>query len=220
MLEHILRAVFPDQCIGCARWGSVLCHHCALQCPRYYGALPPLPVAQMAVRFVYTGHVRELILRLKYAGQRHIAVQLAQYMPAMFARRGVCYVAVPASPSRVAQRGYDQAILIAQALAMRHHGYVAPHLVRVRNTPTQAKLDWHARQINVKDAFVWRGSPVPAPVVLVDDVCTTGATLNAAIAALQRAGMSHVVVQVVARGIRDCQNEEPPVALQRGAGDD
>lgn len=201
MLEHILQAFFPDQCIGCGTWGAVLCQRCAYACPRYVAGVHEVRAERVAVQFAYEGHIRQLILRLKYAGQRRIATQLAQYMPAMFPTQPACYVAVPASPARVAQRGYDQAVLLAQALARRHNGYVVTRLVRTRDTPTQAKLDRHQRLQNVAHAFAWHGVGVKDPIVLVDDVCTTGATLNAAIQVLQSAGMHHIVVQVVARGV-------------------
>ena len=76
-------------------------------------------------------------------------------------------------------------------------------LVRVRNTTAQARLTKQQRQRNVHDAFAWRAPQAPHTVILVDDVCTTGATLRAAIAVLRRAGTTYVHVAVVARGIQN-----------------
>ncbi|MFZ9857624.1 MAG: ComF family protein [Roseiflexaceae bacterium] len=152
------------------------------------------------VRFVYAGVIRRAILVLKYAGRRRMAGALACHLPALFSGQRACYVAIPASPSRVAQRGYDQAVLLADALAHRHNGYSSHQLVRLRNTPTQAKLNRQQRQINVRGAFAWQGAIISDPIVLVDDVCTTGATLHEAIAVFHELGMRKIAVQVVARG--------------------
>lgn len=215
MWEWILQTFFPDRCIGCGVYGRVMCPRCAATCPCYVGGVPDVCVPHVAVRFVYTGYVRQLVLRLKYAGAPRIAAQFAQYMPAMYVGQRACYIAVPASPERVIARGYDQAVLLAHALAVRHHGYVAQHLVRVRNTPTQAKLTRHARQQNVQGVFAWQGGVISDPVVLVDDVCTTGATLNAAIDALRMAGITQIAVQVIARGVHTDAQHKPPVASRQ-----
>lgn len=204
MWERIIQVIFPDRCLGCHAFGALLCPTCVATCPAYHGAMPHLGVTAMHVQFVYAGAIRQAILLLKYAGKRRIAPLLAQYMPAIFPHQRVCYVAIPAAPARVAHRGYDQAVLLAQALAVRHGGWVSHQLVRVRNTPTQAKLTRVARHANVRGAFAWQGHAVGDPVVLVDDVCTTGATLHEATAVLRDAGMTRIAVQVVARGLVDC----------------
>jgi ComF family protein len=201
MWERILQAVFPDQCLGCQSLGGLLCDRCVARCPVYVGDVPDMGGVPCIVQFAYTGLVRRAILVLKYAGRRRMAGALAAHLPAVCVGQRVCYVAIPAAPARVAQRGYDQAVLLANALAQRHRGNVAHQLVRVRNTPTQAKLDRHARQRNVQGAFAWQGPSITGPIVLVDDVCTTGATVQSAIAVLREAGMHQIVVQVVARGV-------------------
>lgn len=200
MWERILQVVFPDECIGCQALGSLLCDRCVATCPVYDGDMPDLGGVHCVVQFVYTGVIRRAILVLKYAGRRRMAHALASCLPALYGRQRACYVAIPAAPVRVTQRGYDQAVLLANALARRHNGYVSQQLVRVRNTPTQAKLNRQQRHTNVQGAFAWHGRVVTDPIVLVDDVCTTGATLQSAIAVLNQRGMHQIIVQVVARG--------------------
>lgn len=201
MWERILQAVFPDACVGCQQLGGFLCDRCMATCPLYEGDVPEMHGVPCVVQFVYTGMIRRAILLLKYAGRRRMADALAAHLPALCGGQRVCYVPIPAAPARVAQRGYDQAVLLANALALRHHGYVSCQLVRVRNTPTQAKLNRQQRHTNVQSAFAWYGPVIRDPIVLVDDVCTTGATLSAAIAVLHELGMRRLMVQVVARGI-------------------
>lgn len=200
MWERILQIIFPDACIGCQRLGTLVCARCVTACPLYAGDMPDLHGVPCHIQFVYTGFIRRAILVLKYAGRRRMAGALAAHLPALFGAQRVCYVAIPAAPNRVDQRGYDQAVLLATSLAHRHHGYVSRQLVRVRNTPTQAKLSRQQRQTNVQGAFAWIGPAIGDPIVLVDDVCTTGATLQSAIAVLHEMGMRQITVQVVARG--------------------
>lgn len=200
MWERILQTVFPDECIGCQSFGSLLCDRCVSTCPLYSGDIPDMGDVRCMVQFAYTGVMRRAVLVLKYAGRRRMAGALAAHLPAVFGGQRVCYVAIPAAPARVALRGYDQAVLLATALARRHGGYVSRQLVRVRNTPTQAKLNRMERHINVQRAFAWYGPAIVDPIVLVDDVCTTGATLRSAITILHQMKMHQIAVQVVARG--------------------
>ena len=108
-------------------------------------------------------------------------------------------VAVPLGPRRRRQRGYNQADLIAHVLAEIQKAPILDGLVRVRETTPQSARDEQGRRSNVAGAFAWKGSPLArASVWLVDDVLTTGATVEAAGAALLAAGASRVDVVVVA----------------------
>ena len=108
---------------------------------------------------------------------------------------------IPLHPRRLRQRGYDQALELARPLA-RTLGLplLDSVLHRVRDTAPQSRLDAAQRQGNLKDAFrIESRHAVPAHVVLVDDVMTTGATLQAAAAALRAAGVARVDAWVCAR---------------------
>jgi predicted amidophosphoribosyltransferase len=110
-------------------------------------------------------------------------------------------VAVPLHPRRQRARGYNQSELLAAALRARLRLARPPgRLVRVRDTPPQVGLDRLRRQANVADAFAWHG-PAPAGrrFLVVDDVATTGATLEACAAALRAAGSGPVRAYTIAR---------------------
>ena len=108
-------------------------------------------------------------------------------------------VAVPLSASRLRERGFDQARVLATALASGLALPLLPALTRVRATEAQSRLDQAARRRNLSEAFRVRGPAPPRQVVLVDDVITTGATVDAAARALQAAGARRVLVVAVAR---------------------
>ena len=109
-----------------------------------------------------------------------------------------CAIPVPLHPSRRRQRGFNQAADLA-----RHVGIpVVPALRRVRATATQTSLPAARRNRNVRDAFAvarWDGSLDGASVVLIDDVSTTGATLEACAGVLKQAGVREVRALTAAR---------------------
>jgi ComF family protein len=199
MWERLIQAFFPDRCVECGAWYTVWCEQCRRDVPPYTGVLPSLPVARMVVCATYTGRVREHILRLKYARQRRLAEALALLIaPAIPV--GAVIVPIPTSQSRIVRRGYDDMHLCAHAVARQRGGVVSTQLVRTRDTHSQAGLNRQQRGINVLGAFAWQGSCRPGRYVLIDDICTTGATLCAAVAVMRACGIVDLDVVVVARG--------------------
>jgi ComF family protein len=110
-------------------------------------------------------------------------------------------VPIPLHRGRLRERGYDQALELARPLARcLDLPLQAQALVRVRDTSAQSRLDASQRRRNLRDAFAWnRDIAMPAHVVLIDDVMTTGATLHSAARALRRAGAVRVDAWVCAR---------------------
>lgn len=199
MWDWLIQAFFPDRCVDCGAWYTIWCLHCRRRLAPYTGEIPVLPGARMVICVAYTGQVRQQVLRLKYARQRRLAEALALLMaPAI--PWGAIIVPIPTSPSRVIHRGYDHMYLCAQAVARHRSGVVSTQLVRTRDTQSQAGLNRQQRGVNVAGAFAWQGECRPGRHVLIDDVCTTGATLSEAVAVMRAHGIEELDVVVVARG--------------------
>jgi ComF family protein len=153
---------------------------------------------------LYAPPLSKAIQRFKYRGCSELARGLAtlvdQRVGELELARHDLFVPVPLHPTRLADRGYDQAALLARALARRHSARFAPRLLeRVRETPHQAGLERSARAKNMVGAFRQRQAIGSGRVVLVDDVVTTGATARACLRALGAAGSEVLSVVAVAR---------------------
>ncbi len=167
----------------------------------------PAGIVQLEWCAPFSGMVRDALHHLKYAGER----RLAEPLGAAIARRwivagsgGDVLVPVPVHRDRAARRGYDQAVLLAQAAASHLRLPMAPVIERWQSTKAQYDLDRRHRAANVAGAFRLRGPAAAAWVqdrwvVLIDDVMTTGATLSACAEALETAGALAVSAVTVAR---------------------
>ena len=148
--------------------------------------------------FAFGGPLATAIHRFKYREHPELARPLAMCMgPSVLALLDAhpvdCVAAVPLAPTRLRQRGYDQAALLARSLAgMVKLPFASDVLRRTRETSAQALLDAAQRRENVLDAFVAQERARGLRWLLVDDVRTTGATLEAASDALMRAGARRV----------------------------
>ncbi len=152
----------------------------------------------------YADRISDLIQQLKYRDETRWASTLGgvlhDHLAPFIAPHGIL-VPVPLHPRRLAERGYNQAALIARALGHRSSTPIRTDVLRrVRDTAAQARLGGGARRDNVREAFVAVNLPA-APVVLVDDVTTTGATVRECVLCLRRAGaIVHGVMTVALAG--------------------
>jgi predicted amidophosphoribosyltransferase len=150
----------------------------------------------------YDDRVRRVVAAWKERGLRRLAGWAAAVVRESVVPPGAgCVVFVPADPDRRLRRGYHAAERLAAELASGWGLPLRPLLTRARGSPRQRGLTQLERRRNVAGAFVAHGR-VPARVVLVDDVYTTGATANAASSALRKGGARRVEVVTFARTIR------------------
>ena len=198
----------PPLCWGCggvARRREPLCGGCRGLLRR----LAPDPVLLCGVRtwapVAYSGPARDLVRALKFRGASAVADAMAAQMAAnapaeLLAAARPVLVPVPLHPRRLRRRGYNQAALIADALARRVGLEVADCLARTGSAATQVGRDRSERRAGPAGSVEARG-PLRGCVLLVDDVATTGATLAACAAAARAAGAAEVAALVFARTI-------------------
>jgi ComF family protein len=194
-------------CAACLPWHRGACLRCAmpLATPGTCGAClrRPPPLATVHAACVYAFPLDRLLPRFKFhqdlAAGRLLAQLMAEACGAL--PRPDALVPIPLHRARLRSRGYNQALELARPLACALSLPVCDaFLVRIRATGPQSELDAAARHRNLRGAFAVRGNTaVPAHVVLVDDVMTTGATLHAAARTLLRAGVQRVDAWVCAR---------------------
>ena len=158
--------------------------------------------------FAFEGPIRRALARLKYEGASRLAGPLSQAaMPTLRVllqmTGAVPLVPVPVHRERLRERGYNQAELIARAMGSAIGLPVIDRLERVRPTTKQHRLDRAARLANLRAAFAVRAAPtsMPAAVIVIDDIVTTTATLEACASVLRSAGVREVYGFAVAREI-------------------
>lgn len=171
----------------------------------------PRPWAQGRAALVYDGSGRRLALALKHADRPDLAPALGRWLAVAAAPMigsDTLVVPVPMHPLRLLRRKYNQAALLAAAVARAHGLRALPAaLRRKRHTPMQDHRSVADRFANVEDAIIVsiraRQVLTGRPVLLIDDVMASGATLAAAARALTAAGAGPVSVAVLARAVKD-----------------
>lgn len=160
--------------------------------------------------FIYDGVLRDLIHSFKYNNLSHLRYPLANLMlinlnDFIQLEHPEIIIPVPLHSSRLRQRGFNQSVLLGQTISKELHLPILPDtLIRIRRTNPQVELSGIERKTNVKDAFAVKYAKriEGKRILLIDDVMTTGSTMNECAKELKNAGASKVIAVTVARTTR------------------
>ncbi len=221
-----LDLLFPCWCLGCAKEGSLICPSCRQKLLEISSPICPrcgMPQADGIIcsacsnrhhdidgirsPFRFEGVIRQAVLQLKYKNLRAIAEPLAELLGNYLDTHpipGEVLVPVPLRHRRLRERGYNQSGLLARELgSFVRLPVIADCIIRRKNNPPQTRAtSVGERRSNVADAFTCRNHSLQnKEIILIDDVATSGATLNACAATLKAAGVVSVWGLTLAREV-------------------
>lgn len=221
---QIAHATLPEQCLLCNAAATTL----AL-CGRCHDELPWLPQAHcpqcalpttngnvcggclshrpgfdaITAAFIYEWPLAPLIQRYKYAGNLALAGVFARALASRINTAVDVIIPMPLAPRRLAERGFNQALEIARVVSRVKQTTLAPTACRrVLESLPQATLPWKERARNIRGAFVCDADLSGKRVAVIDDVLTTGATINELARNLRKAGAIEIQGWVVARAVK------------------
>lgn len=226
LAELAVASFFPQRCVGCGKSGVFLCPSCKERLPRL---LPPIcpkcgrpqisgilcpscsqrqsEIDGIRSPFRFDEVIRQAIHQLKYHNLRAISPCLAELLAGYLESNpmpGEALVPVPLHPRRLRERGYNQSSLLARGLGkFMSFPVIENCLIRVKEARPQVKTEsLEERRNNVIDAFVCQDNNISGKeIILIDDVCTSGATLESCAMALKRKGAISVWGLTLAREI-------------------
>ena len=199
-----LDLIFPPMCHGCGRVDTSWCDPCLAEMTR----IPIQPsthesgvLTGLCSTGKHTGKLEQAIQAFKYYDTQALAEPLGTRLTQTLIQKGWRFdtiLPVPLHSDREQNRGYNQAYLLSLQVGAQMSIACQPHLLtRHRNTPHQVGLSALERRDNVKDAFIATPDVVGKSILLIDDVVTTGATLDECAIALFHAGATSVYAATV-----------------------
>ncbi len=212
LIDWVNRILFPKRCGFCRssipeKTALHVCDACLEKLPVISGKKPLKGHVDFVLSpFCYTRGVRTIVKNMKFANKPMLAETLAAFMAERLVK--VCdtdafdmVIPVPMTRRKLARRGYNPAALLAKSVARRcDMPYEENVLVKIKETKPQSTLQsYEKRVLNIRDAFACKRELEDASVLLVDDVFTTGQTVQNCAKALKVAGVRRICVLTAAQ---------------------
>lgn len=213
--NFLLDLLFPLECLNCRLEGLYLCKDCfqkiKINDKNYQNELkislriPHLNEIYIAGRYE-DPILNKLIIKYKYNFLSPLGEVLADFLIRFWKEQELnkdvfVVIPIPLSQKRRRWRGFNQAEIIAQIFSTHYHYSLNLNLKRIKHGSPQANLNEVERQKNIQSAYAWAGGNIIGKtILLIDDVTTTGATLNEAARILKKAGADKIIGLVLAKG--------------------
>lgn len=221
---NVLDLFFPPRCVGCGVLGSLFCDECKINilfiseqtCPRCNKispkgkfcnrCRPKVALSGIASSAYFReGNIKEAMHGFKYEGVSALGHDLSGFLTSIIGREKIKFdviMFVPITKKRYSWRGYNQAEILARGISAYFQKPIVPGLLKAKETKTQVGLQKKEREKNISGAFKFKGKKPQIKdkrILLVDDVVTTGTTLNECAKVLKSAGAREVWAITVAK---------------------
>jgi competence protein ComFC len=203
--KNIIDILFPRVCMGCGKEGSYICKKCSLFLSESTSIFAKGNLREVVSVWEYEGLIREIIFKIKYDGMFDAINELVEKA---FERRdshipeSMVITFVPMFLKKEKRRGFNQAELIARKVGEKTDREVLFLLEKTKDTPSQTELGKEERMKNVRDSFgMKRGMDCPKDVLIVDDIWTSGATMEECARVLKKSGARDIRGFVLARTV-------------------
>lgn len=202
-----LNSLFPEECLSCGQSNGLLCPDCAAKLPKLNPAdYPIIPNLDQTICLFAYPELAKILPAYKYQGLTNLAKPLAKllanYLLNNFNKASeMIIIPLPSHARRIRERGFDHITLLTNELAeLTHYPTSSKNLIRIKYTPHQVKLNRAERLTNLKNCFSLTKPDLLTnkTIVLVDDVTTTGASLQEAAKTLRIAKPKKIIGLILA----------------------
>jgi len=205
IIEIVVDTIFPRNCLGCGKEGKYICEKCDLFLSETPSLFSQGSLEELVSIWEYEGLIKEIILRIKYYGAFEAINELVEkafkirkpYIP-----ENTVITFVPMFKKKEKRRGFNQAEIIAKKVGEMTGSNVLSLLEKIKDTPSQTKLDKEERLKNIRGLFKRKeGIICNSNVLLVDDVWTSGATMKECARVLKKSGVKRIFGFTLARTV-------------------
>lgn len=213
--NFILELLFPKKCYGCQTLGTWLCLSCLNKLKLYEGERPR--ALENKNDLIIAGEYQDkllsdLIIAFKFGLNQELVIPLFVFLKKTLDQKilvdrfsgklwnNILVIPVPLHKKRQSWRGFNQSELLAREISNYYQWPLSLALIKNKKTPPQVELSEDKRAVNLIGAFKWTGDNLTEKtILLIDDVITSGATLNEAEKVLSAAGAKRVIKVLVAK---------------------